>query len=189
MLQGTDIRAEATQPLYGHYLPLECLETQFFFSTAFSQVIIRQLGKEPLKHYHFINVVFHIPSPARSVLQLSWVQLCRHREPLKLLKWPEITPWTEQHQNFQSPLSQHQEGAARSKPRLVCTFSLEEGKFLLFKGTELIVPTLKENMTHAAAHLWVRKQKVFMSSRPFRREEVEISNSYLESRGESSDLT
>lgn len=32
-----------------------------------------------------------------------------------------------------------------SKPRLVCTFSLEEGKSIIFKGTELIILTLKGN--------------------------------------------
>lgn len=32
-----------------------------------------------------------------------------------------------------------------SKPRLVCAFSLEEGKSIIFQGTELIILTLKGN--------------------------------------------
>lgn len=77
----------------------------------------------------------------------------------------------------------------------MCTFSLEEGKSLLFKGTELIILTLKGNLdtccsTFVGREAYSDKSESFNVFETFRREEVEISNSYLERRGEeSSDLT
>lgn len=63
----------------------------FTFPQPFLKTESEAWEEKPEEYSHFMGIVFHIPSPAKPALLLSSDQLCSHREPLELLKRPQVT--------------------------------------------------------------------------------------------------
>lgn len=109
-----------------------------------------------------MNSVFHIPSLAKSVLQLPSVQLCHHRQLPELLKWAHVTLLTSC-PDFLSLLSQHQTEAARSKLKFLWALR----KFPSFQVHRVHISNPARKTLQMLQHIWGQRKRCCEKSKSF----------------------